>query len=291
MATRQHGVISIAQLLEAGLNRNAVGYRTQLGVLHRIHRGVYAVGHPAISIEGRWMAAVLACGGPLTQAGQSSVLGHWRAARSHRSASALWGLLDPASGAVEVTIPGDMGRSRRRGIRLHRSTTLAAADVTIRRGIPVTKPSRTIRDLKRLASSSSAGAAIATADLRRAIRQAEVLGLDTGPATGDGTRSELERRFLTLCRTEGIPPPELNVRVHGFEVDFLWRAAKLVVETDGYRFHRGRSAFESDRARDLTLRGAGLAVIRLSQRQIAEEPRQVAEILRKLIADGRSAAD
>ena len=160
----------------------------------------------------------------------------------------------------------------------------------------MTKPSRTIRDLKRLASSSSAGAAIATADLRRAIRQAEVLGLDTGPATGDGTRSELERRFLTLCRTEGIPPPELNVRVHGlrvhgFEVDFLWRAAKLVVETDGYRFHRGRSAFESDRARDLTLRGAGLAVIRLSQRQIAEEPRQVAEILRKLIADGRSAAD
>ncbi len=142
-----------------------------------------------------------------------------------------------------------------------------------RHEIPVTVPARTIADLKPVASPSQ---------YRRAIRQAAVLGLNIGTdAKHDGTRSELERRFVLLCRRHRLPPPEVNVRMAGLLVDFAWRDRGLVVETDGYRFHRGRAAFEDDRARDLRLRQAGFDVIHLSYRQVVERPEQVASVLRK----------
>ena len=119
--------------------------------------------------------------------------------------------------------------------------------------------------------------------LRRAIRQAEVLGLPTGIEVHDGTRGELARRFLALCSRHRIPPPEVNVRLGPILVDFLWREASLVVETDGYRYHRGRAAFEDDRARDLELRRRGLTVIRLTHRQVAGEPERVAAVLREAV--------
>jgi very-short-patch-repair endonuclease len=210
------------------------------------------------------MAAVLACGD--------------RAALSHLSAAQLWGLLDPRKGPsqVHVSIPGTPGRTKRAGIRLHRSSSLVSDCVTRRRGIPVTTPARTISDLRRTAPPEQ---------LRRVLRQADVLGLPVGPdSTRDGTRSELEHLFLTLCRRHRLPMPEVNVRVGGLLVDFAWLDRHLIVETDGYRFHRGRTAFEDDRARDLRLRALGHEVIRLSYRQVLDQPTQVATVLSKALS-------
>lgn len=107
-----------------------------------------------------------------------------------------------------------------------------------------------------------------------------MLGLPIGSyGGGDRTRSDLERDFLRLCRRHGLPEPEVNVRVSRHLVDFLWRDRRLVVETDGYRYHRGKTTFDDDRGRDLELRGLGYEVIRLSERQVDEQPRQVAEVL------------
>lgn len=112
------------------------------------------------------------------------------------------------------------------------------------------------------------------------------MGLDLGQQDmeADLTRSELERRFLRLCRRHRLPRPEVNARVGPFVVDFLWRSQRLVVETDGYRFHRGRLAFESDRARDVELKLLGHAVVRFTHRQLVDEPSRVARTLRMLLA-------
>jgi very-short-patch-repair endonuclease len=261
IAARQHGVVSISQLRDAGLSADAVWDRSRLGRLHRVHRGVYAVGHRALGFEGRCMAAVLALG--------DAVL-------SHRGAAALWRMLPPAAGPIDVSVASRGGRRRHRGIRVHRPRSLGDKQLTRRHRIPVTTPARTISDLRRVA---------APAELRRAIRQAEVLGLTLDEEIdGDRTRSELERLFLELCRRHDLPMPEVNTRVGGLIVDFLWRDPRLIVETDGYRFHRGRAAFEDDRARDLGLRALGFEVLRLSYRQVKEEPGRVAAALRIALA-------
>jgi very-short-patch-repair endonuclease len=240
---------------------------------------VYAVGHAGIPREGKWMAAVLACGTGALVAEARTILDQWGAAVSHRSAAELWGLLPPHDGPVHVSVPGDAGRKRREGIRLHRSLSLLPAAVTSRVGIPVTNPSKTISDLRRVAARSD-GCGVSSKELRRAVRQAEVLGLPLEEVETDRTRSDLETRFLRLCRTHGLPEPEVNVRVGPFLVDFLWREQCLVVETDGYRYHRGRAAFEDDRTRDLKLRALGYDVLRLSYRQVVNEPERVSAVLR-----------
>jgi very-short-patch-repair endonuclease len=265
IAERQHGVLTIAQLRAAGVSDDAVKGRVRSARLHRIHRGVYAVGHALLSHEGRWMAAVLALDGAL----------------SHRDAAALWKLLPPRSGPVEISVSGNGGREKRKGIRVHRSSTLGG-QVTRHRGIPVTTPARTIADLR--ASARRQSSAISEQDLRRAIRQADVLGLSIDAvATPDRTRSELELLFLQLCRRHGLPKPEVNVWIDSLLVDFLWRARRLVVETDGYRYHRGRVAFEADRDRDLRLKALGYEVIRLSYRHVVEQPAQIASVLDGLL--------
>lgn len=260
MAARQHGVIAISQLREVGLDQHAVGRRAARGRLHRIHRGVYAVGHPGLSVEGRWMAAVLALGPG--------------AALSHRSAAALWALLNPRSGPVEVSVPGPGGRRRRRGIVVHRSVTLTAGMRIRHRGIPVTTPARTIADLR---------SSVSAAELRRAIRQAGMFGLPTGIKAREPTRSELEELFLRLCRRHRLPAPEVNVRVGSMTVDFLWRDRRLVAETDGYRYHRGWQAFEDDHARDLELRALGYQVQRYTYRQVTDQQGRVVRALREAL--------
>ncbi|HEX6665663.1 MAG TPA: DUF559 domain-containing protein [Solirubrobacterales bacterium] len=208
------------------------------------------------------MAAVLACGG--------------QAVLSHVSAAALWRLLDPRSGDIHVTVPSTAGRMRRKAIRLHRLTSLQPDQVTRRRRIPVTTPARTIADLRRLRPP------VSEATHRRAIRQAEVLGLRTGLATPTApTRSELEDRFLALCRRYKLPPPEVNVRVGRWEVDFVWRDQRLVVETDGYRYHRGPTAFETDHVRDLDLRTSDHDVLHFTYDQVTNHPSQVANVVRR----------
>lgn len=210
---------------------------------------------------------------------RETVLGHWGAALSHRSAAELWKLVRPQDGPIDVSVPGNGGKKRRREIRVHRSLTLPPADVTLRDGIPVTTPARTIEDLRRAVSKSDRRGLISPQELRRAIRQAEVLGLPTEEGAGDRTRSDLESDFLRLCRRHDLPVPEVNVRVDRHLVDFLWRERRLVVETDGYRYHRGRQAFEDDHLRDLELLARGFQVIRVSEKQVDEEPRQVAEVV------------
>lgn len=238
------------------------------------------------------MAAILACGGAkeVTDAEATvPVLDYWGAALSHRSAAELWGLLSSREGPVDVSIRGDGGRARRSGIRLHRSHLLLPGSVALRGGIPVTTPAKTIADLRR--TSVGKRRLIAPRDLRRAIRQAGVLGLPLGEdERSDRTRSDLERDFLRLCRVHGLPAPEVNVRVGAHLVDFLWRERRLVVETDGYRYHHGRVAFEDDRARDLDLRARGFEVIRLAAKQVDGEPRRVTEVVGAALRVGADAA-
>jgi very-short-patch-repair endonuclease len=264
IAGRQHGAISIGQLREAGLSNAGVTRRVRAGRLHRLHRGVYAVGHIAPSNERRWMAAILAL-----WVTPEDDLGD--AALSHRSAAALWGLLPAAGGPVDVSLPSRSGRGRRQGIKIHRPRSLEPLEVVWQRGIPVTSPARTLADLRSV---------VAARELRRAIRQADFLGLPTGPdVVSDKTRSELERRFLWLCRRHRLLAPTVNVRIGPLTVDFCWMEAELIVETDGYRSHRGRAAFEDDRERDLILHRLGYEVHHLSHRQVFHESVRVAAVL------------
>jgi very-short-patch-repair endonuclease len=283
IASRQHGVITRAQLVAAGISTSAISDRVTAGRLHRIHRGVYAVGHSKLSEHGRWLAAVLACG-------EGAVI-------SHLSAAELWGIRRRArrlseaggrgeEGDVHVTVPATAGRRRRNGIVLHRSSTLTASDCTRRDGIPVTKPARTLEDLRAL---------LTPAQINAAVREAEFLRLPIADPSGgagsrnrksfetDGTRTELERRMLSVCLRHRIPQPEVNVKVDRFEVDFLWPDARLIVEVDGWESHRTRSAFEEDRARDASLAVLGYEVVRFTWRQISEEGPGVARTLRVLL--------
>lgn len=261
IASRQHGVVTFRQLVAAGIDKSAVARRVRQGRLHRVHRGVYAVGHSGLSREGRYLAAVLACG-------DGAVL-------SHVSAAALWGLLRPIDGPIHISIPSPNGRRRRSGIVIHR-TSFAPSELTRRAGIPVTTPSRTILDLRR---------ALDPKLVRRAIREAQHRRYRLDPRLGaDRTRSGLERGFLVLCRRHRIPPPEVNVPVGRLTVDFLWRARHLVVETDGYEYHHGEVAFEDDRERDLALRRRGLDVLRYTGRQLEREPALIAAEIRDRLA-------
>jgi very-short-patch-repair endonuclease len=264
LAANQHGVVSIQQLVAIGFSRQAVSRRVRAGRLHRVHQGVYAVGHDRLSDKGRWMAAVLACG-------PGAVL-------SHRSAASLWRLLPTQPRYPEVTVPGHGGRKRRKGIRIHRSSTLHPAQTTLRSGIPVTTVARTLADLRTRVTGD---------ELNAAHRQAEMCGYRVGgqaPPDPDLTRSELERRFLRLCRRHRLPDPEVNVRVGEFVVDFLWRDRWLIIETDGYRWHRGHAAFEYDHRRQARLIALGFEVVRFSWAQVVDEPDEVLAALRARLA-------
>jgi very-short-patch-repair endonuclease len=153
--------------------------------------------------------------------------------------------------------------------------------VTRRDGIPVTTVARTIEDLQ---------GSVPPRLVRRAIRQAEFMGLRLDGIETDRTRSDLEELFLRLCQRNGLPRPEVNVKVGEWEVDFLWRAQRLVVEIDSFAYHRGSVAFQDDHARDLDLRSMGFAIHRFTEQQLDKEPgRVVADIARALTGGDLSA--
>ena len=210
LAGAQHGVVARHQLAAFGLSPQTIDRRVRGGRLHLVHRGVYAVGHPALRTEGRWMAAVLA-------AGRDAVL-------SHGTAATGWELRPPGTGAIHVTVPGDAGRKRRRGIRIHRSITLTAADTTIHRGIPITTPTRTIIDLATTLKGRPLEHALDLADQRGLIDFAELnsrpiprslQAVLAGYTERTFTRSELEERLFKLCDDHGLPRPVSNTVIEG----------------------------------------------------------------------------
>lgn len=273
IAAGQHGVVTRRQLARGGIGPGAIEHRAATGRLHRVHRGVYLVGHPTPAPHALDMAAVLACG--------------HGGVRSHKSAGSAWSLLAHPDALVDVTIAGNRAR-RRPGIRVHRSRTLAPVDVRVRDGIPTTAPARTLLDLAETLSLRRLERALDEAIVRRLTRHAELVALiersrgrrgaaplrslidrQRGPAL---TRSEAEERLLELVRKAGLPAPRVNARVGAHEVDFLWPAERLIVEVDGYAFHSSRTAFERDRLRDAELQAAGFRVMRVTWRQLAAEP-------------------
>jgi hypothetical protein len=280
LANRQHGVVSRAQLAALGLGEGAIRLRMRNGRLHRMHRGVYAVGHRIVTSEGRWLAAVLA-------GGRGAVL-------SHGSAAAHWGVR-PAGTPVAVTT----GRRRRSrpGVRFFRSR-LPADETTTHDGIPVTTVPRTLFDLAAVISAGQLARAVAEAEVRRlwdplslgellarhprrpgAVAIRAVLGGSAGI-----TRSELEDRFLAFAGRAGLLRPATNVllQVGGrwIEADCVWHDQRLIVELDGRAIHATPSAFERDRARDRALTVAGWRVIRITWRQLRDQPEAIARDLR-----------
>jgi Protein of unknown function (DUF559) len=268
IAERQDGAISVAQLRGAGLGDGAIRHRVVRGRLHRFHHGVYAVGHPRLTARGRLWAAVLACGGP-----DVAVL-------SYRSAAAVWDLLaSPAK--FDVTTLG--GHRSTRAIRVHRTRTLRPADVTDNNGLPITIVARTLADLattldahrlERVVHRAEQLRLLDAAALRTSSSRALRAALETLVANDpDITRSRLEERFLSLVSDAGLPRPEVNVMLGPYEVDFLWRDRKLVVETDGAATHLTPQAFEDDRHRDAMLMTLGFRVVRFTRRQVVHQPR------------------
>jgi hypothetical protein len=267
LARRQHGVVSRAQLYTLGFDNPALERRIDAGRLHRLHRGVYAVGHTVVSWRGAYLAAVLTCG-------DEAVL-------SHRSAAALWGMRPTATPSIDVTVSRASGVRSRGRIVVHRPRR--PAETAILDGIPVTTPGRTLADL---------ATALPRRQIEKAAEMAETLKLDVhvdpdhpgaqrldailaGHDLGTDTRSDVEDEFLALCDRYGIPRPRVNVLVEGFLVDFCWPDERLVVETDGRR-HLTRAAFERDRARDALLTALGWRGMRFTTRQVRGEPATVA---------------
>jgi very-short-patch-repair endonuclease len=278
LAARQHGVVARQQLLGLGVGRGAIWRDLEGGRLHAAHRGVYVVGHPGITARGRWMAAVLS-------AGEGALL-------SHRSAAALWGMLDVPGGRVDV-LGGGKGNT---GVRIHESDNVSNEDREMRDGIPVTAPSRTLVDLAGVVSARRLGYAFEAAERQQLLDVEKVLAL-CGRRRGtkalraliadqhepDPVRSRTERRFLSECRRFEIPKPAVNVAVGDITVDFMWPRLKLAVELDTYGFHGSRRQFEEDRRRDLVLRLAGITVVRITDRQLKQDSARTMGSLRELL--------
>ena len=282
----QWGVVSRAELEECGLSRHAISGRVRKGWLHPLHRGVYAVGHDRPPLEGRFLAAVKACG-------TAGVL-------SYRSAAALFGFVRWDGRHPEVTVPGT-GTRLHQGVRVHRAASLDARDIVHVRGIAVTSPARTLADL---------AAQLSPRELRRAVRQAQSLRLvelrelidvlaRLGPCRGSRklariivtgpapTRSELEDVVLDLILGAGLAHPDVNVPIvlAGRRVvpDFRWARQHLVVEADGAAWHEHKLAREDDAERQALLEAHGQRVVRVTWDQAVAQP---GETLTRLRAAG-----
>jgi hypothetical protein len=282
LAEGQFGLVTRAQLRALGLGVGAIDHRLRLGRLHLLYRGVYAVGQRRLPREARWLAATLAYA-------PHGVL-------SHRAGGAHWQLIRDA-GWIEVTVPQ---WRRAQGQLLVHQAKLPADEITVHRGIPVTTVPRTLLDL---------AAVLPTRQIERAINEAEVrqlwdelslehllsryprrAGNKTIRAALQGrrhgttlTRSELEEMFLVLVDEAGLPRPEVNALVEGYEVDAVWRAARVVVELDGRDTHGTTTAFETDRERDRRLVAAAWRPIRITSRQLTRTRAALVEDLTRMV--------
>lgn len=286
LAERQHGLVARRQLLDRGIGRGAVEVRVDRGQLCVVHRGVYAVGYRRLSVQGRWMAAVLA-GGP------AAVL-------SRRSAGQLWGIVPPASHRPEVTRPSVCRGFDR--ISFHRGVVRLDERV-VEAGIPVTSVARTQFDL---------AAVLSKRGLERAMHEAEVKGLTDrlslwdllerypgrrgarnlrallgGKAPVGITQSELEELFVEFLDEYRLPRPRLNatlpVRGRLLRPDCMWPERRLLAELDGREVHLTDKAFEGDRRRDRVLLVEGWRSTRITWRQLRDEREEIAMDLRGLL--------
>lgn len=284
LAARQHGVVSRPQLLALGLGAGAIKHRVELGRLQVLHRGVYAVGHRALRREAWWMAAVLA-------AGPDAVL-------SHRSAAELWRIRGTSRARIDVIVPCHRRSTAR--LDLHR-VEVQLDEVTIEDGIPVTTPARTLLDLaavvsqehiqaafneaevQRLTSPTSLDALVARYPRRAGIRAINAVLTQHRAIAAPIPTHVLERRLLTLLDAHNLPRPQINRLSDSGELDATWPEQRLIVECDGFATHGTRRAFEADRARDRELVVAGWRVIRITWRQLADEPETIARQLAALL--------
>jgi len=288
LAGRQHGVVATSQLHGLGLTKDSIAGWESRGALHRLHRGVYAVGHTAITRQGRWMGAVLA-------SGPGAVL-------SHQTAAGLWGIWGSGAGETHVTVPRKT-RSQR-SVRRHFSM-LPDDERTVLASIPTTSAARAVLDL-----AAQKGEAAAES----ALREMEYLGI-YGPVSlptllersprhkgtpivrvalerladdpGGRVRSDLEELFLPFLDAHQIPRPRLNfwlsIDDDRFQVDCFWPEAKLIAELDGFKSHGTKRAFRKDRRRDRRLAAHGFHVIRITEDQLLGEATEVASDLMELI--------
>lgn len=257
-----------------------------------MHRSIYIVGHLALAPLAKERAALLACGPP--------------AVISHRSAAYLWGLVPEPPSTIDVTLVHRQLRPKR-GVTLHVAAKLEARDVRAKSGIPLTSPARTIVDLAAETDDVGLERLIAEARVRRLLRDGELeaavaragkrkgvaklrslLRTEAGHAM---TRSEIERVTRRLLAAAGLTQPKVNQRVAGYEVDFLWPRERVILEVDSLTFHGHARAFERDRRKTMVLEDAGYHVIRVTRRQLIEEPYWVvAHIARALDRHARKAA-
>jgi very-short-patch-repair endonuclease len=280
VAADQHGVVSTKQLESFGYARSTIADWANGGRLHRIHRGVYAVGHEDLSWNGRCMAAVLACA--------PAVVSYWTAAW-------LWGLLWSRPSTFHLTAPSR--RHRRPDFRVH-FAALAVEDVAEVDGIPVTSLARTHLDLAALVSREGLDAFLERAGKRDDfdLRCFEALLARSAPHPGYGPlrqalrayrpepavlRSNLEKRFRALVRASSLPRPSHNFIVGPYELDCYWPEQRFCVELDTYGTHGSRRSFHEDRKRQRELRRLGVEVERVTDLQLEREPEEVLAAIRE----------
>jgi hypothetical protein len=277
LAGRQYGHVTRRQLLELGVPSQTMARWTKNGRLIRVHAGVYAVGHAQHSPQALAMAAVLACGD--------------RAVLSHDSAAALWGIRTwPRTPEVTCAL-----EKRRPAIRTHRTQTLITKDVRRHRNIRVTSPSRTVLDIEgRLTDAQLARAVnelrladhMGATELERLLTASRRVKALVDPDQSP-TRSPLEDFFLAFCTKYGLPVPRLNVSLFGHEVDALFEEERLIVEIDGWRFHKDHQSFEADRERDATAIEYGFGTFRVTQTRLTRNPEREAKRLKRALARRR----
>jgi hypothetical protein len=290
LAEQQHWIVARRQLLGLGYSEEAIDHRVAKGRLHRVGRGIYAVGRPDLTREQRWTAAILVCGE--------------KAALSHRSAAALWGIARERDEQVDVSVRRRCERLRA-GIRARSRPSLPAEDIVLLRGLPVTRPARTLLDLATELDSRALERAVNEAD-KKDLVDPEKLRITLQDFSGEpGVRalrelldrhtfrlsdSDLELLFRPIAAAAGLPEPLTKAWVNGFEVDFHWPDLGLVVETDGLRYHRTTATQARDRLRDQVHTAAGLTSLRFTHRQVKYERSHVQSILARTVARLRSTA-
>lgn len=282
LAAHQHAVVARAELLAAGCPSSTIGDWVRVGHLHRIHRGVYSLVPPALlTREGRWMAAVLA--------------GGRGAALSHEPAGQLAWIIDESRRVgLHVSVPGNR-RIRVPGVVTHRPVELEPIDLTTRRGIPTTTRTRTVWDLAHVLSPAGTRRAFHQAEKRHDLDRGRLRALvDSAPSRRgsgtirelllagsiplDRTRSVLEEIIVELCDAKTLPMPQVNVQLHGYEVDFLWEREKFVIEADGGD-HLNEEQRDKDNERDAVLTRAGYFVRRFTWWAVQNRRAVAAEIL------------